>query len=378
MNALTLYAPNPEQLLATTAYGVGALMRVESSLVGGGSGFVELGTVALVAGTDVYTYFDTSGTTGTWYRTRYSNSGNTNRSDYSAEFQALTAPRVQYATLAGVKLRLLGSGTAVSPNDDPLLTVLCNQVAGWVESTTGRVLGPVPAFTTTTNGAISAGATSIVLTTTTGLAIGDALMLGPVTGTHEHVIVADILGNTVTPQTPVVNAYSGGATAQRCYLLDGGDALEGGRMLPVSDGIVTMTSLEVAYYTGGAFQLIPPTDWFLRPLPIGREPGWPATELWMTDIPSSGNPAPMFYAQAYGSGGFATARCLLRLGWPAIPDEIVGLAEKLVVGLFRARGAGGGGQVVVGSDGQRTIERLLDMADWKLINRYTAKDVVII
>lgn len=45
-----------------------------------------------------------------------------------------------YATLADVKLRL-GLGTATT-DDDALLQDLCDQVNGWIESTTGRVIAP--------------------------------------------------------------------------------------------------------------------------------------------------------------------------------------------------------------------------------------------
>lgn len=45
-----------------------------------------------------------------------------------------------YATLADAKLRL-GFGTATT-TDDSLLQDLCDQVNGWIEATTGRVIAP--------------------------------------------------------------------------------------------------------------------------------------------------------------------------------------------------------------------------------------------
>ena len=45
-----------------------------------------------------------------------------------------------YATLADTKLRL-GLGTATT-TDDTLLQDLCDQVNGWIEATTGRVVAP--------------------------------------------------------------------------------------------------------------------------------------------------------------------------------------------------------------------------------------------
>lgn len=373
MNVVTIYVANPEQLLATAGFGAGALIRVESSATGGGAGYAEIGTVAIVTGTNVYAYEDQAATTGTWYRTRYSNAGNTNRSDYSPEFQATTQGSTgQYARLAGVKIRMQQAGQVFGANDDAILTILCQQVNGWLEATTGRIFQPYPAVNTTLNGAVSIGATQVTLTAPGTLAAGDALMLGPVSGTHEHGIVAAVSGSVVTLQAGLVNAYGNGASAQRCYLWDGFDTLEGGYILPVPNGLVSMTSLELAFYTGGAFNLIPATDWFLRPLPLDREPGWPATEIWMTDIPSSNNPQPLFMR------GRANVRALCTPGWPSTPYELVALAEKLVVGAYRARGSGGGSSVTIGTDGTRLIEQSMSAQDWRTLNHYTSKDAVIV
>lgn len=292
----------------------------------------------------------------------------------------MTTAAVQYTTLANVKARLAQQGQTFGTQDDTILTTIIGQVSGWIEgpAATGRILGPIPAFASTVSSGGTIGSTSVTLASATGLAAGDALMFGPVSGTHEHQIVAGISGNVVTLQSGLVAAYGGGTAVQRVQLFDGSEALEGGHLIPVANGIVSATSVEVAFYSNGAYNLIPPTDWFLRPTPLDREVGWPATELWMTDIPSSGNPAPLFYTTFAGYGAFATVRVVGSFGWPAIPDEIAGLAEKLTVALWRARLAGGGGQVVVGSDGARTIERLLDSLDWELVKGYTSKEVVLI
>jgi len=96
MNILRITV-DPE-VLATGAFGTGALARVESSATGGGVGFSELGTVAVVAGAMAATYYHSAGTTTTWYRTRYSNSTDTLRSEYGAEFQSEGV--VAYATVS--------------------------------------------------------------------------------------------------------------------------------------------------------------------------------------------------------------------------------------------------------------------------------------
>ena len=75
-------------MLRTTAYGSGALVRVERSATGGGTGYAEIGTAPLVAGGMTITYDDQTGTSTSWYRYRYSNAVNSLQSDYGAEFQA--------------------------------------------------------------------------------------------------------------------------------------------------------------------------------------------------------------------------------------------------------------------------------------------------
>lgn len=369
-NVLKIGVPNPDELLAAGAYGAGALIRVERSPTGG-SGYAEIGTTTIVVATTSYAYDDSSGVDGSWYRTRYSNAGNTLQSSYSAEFQASsTVP--MYAMLSAAKLRLGILDTDVSA--DTLLGSLCDQVNGWIESKTGRVLRPIPTVNTTISSGGAAGSTAVTLVSAVNVAAGDPLMFGPVSGTHEHQIVVSVAGTVVTLQSPLVATYANGTAVTRCLLFDGYDALENGRLLQQPNGIVSMANLEVAFFTGDVFRLIPTTDWFLRPLPLDREPGWPATELWMADIPSANNPAPIF------TGGMGNVRCSgVQTGWPAIPTEITSLALNLVTTLFRRRGVGGGGETIqTGSDGARTISLLLDSNDWRTINRYASKEVVII
>ena len=280
----------------------------------------------------------------------------------------------QYATLLPAKERLTTGGQAFGNTDDSLLQSFCNQVNGWIESKTGRVLAPYPAIATTVTAGGAAGSVAITLASAAGVNLRDNLMLGPVTGTHEHITVAAIAGNVVTLQSPLVTTYANGTAVSRVIILDGYDALEGGRMMPLSDGIVTATSLEVAFYTRGDYGLIPTTDWYLRPTPMsGAEPGWPATELWMTNFPTSGAVSTTF------PSGFANVRLACTPGWPAIPDEISSLALNLVTTLYRRRGVGGGGDsMTTGSDGSRTISLLLDANDWRTIQRYTDKSIGIV
>jgi hypothetical protein len=275
-----------------------------------------------------------------------------------------------YATLADAKALL--NETSTNAGRDALIQQMCDRWNEWIESKTGRSLAPGSAFSSTVASGGGAGSTAVTLASATGVAIGDALMFGPISGTHEHQNVAAVAGNVVTLESPLVASYSAAAPVTRVQVWDGYNTLEAGRMLPVPNGIVTMTSLECSFYTGGPFTTIPTTDWFLRPLPLEREPGWPATELWMTDIPSTSNACPTFQR------GRETIRAVCQTGWPAMPQSIIQIALRLVVTNYRTRGSTGGISVAVGQDGERVIQRTLDDVDYRTIQRYTDKHLVVV
>lgn len=153
---------------------------------------------------------------------------------------------------------------------------------------------------------------------------------------------------------------------------DGFDALENGKLLLIPRGIVSLTKLEVAAYTGDAYVEVVAGDWFLRPSGPDLQPGWPYTELWITNVPHPQSTLPMFPA------GFDTVRLTGRFGWPAIPSDIATVTLNFAVSLFRARGAGGGPTVTIDTDGVRTIEREFTSADWATLSRYRRRDVDIV
>lgn len=125
------WLPDPVSVLATGAFGAGALIRIESGPTNSGS-WTEVQTLPVVATQVQYQWWDTVGIGTTWYRWRVSNAGNTTDSPYSVAFQgtnpAAFAPPVSYATMDDVlatfetpitdarKLRRLASllGTATS------------------------------------------------------------------------------------------------------------------------------------------------------------------------------------------------------------------------------------------------------------------------
>jgi hypothetical protein len=91
---------NTAELLATQAYGAGALLRWESAALQAGP-FTEGGTIALVSGQSVYDVWDAAGVEGvTCYQTRISNAGGTTFSAYSDVLPG--GVPAAYATLADV------------------------------------------------------------------------------------------------------------------------------------------------------------------------------------------------------------------------------------------------------------------------------------
>jgi len=90
-NILTLTATNPDQLLNAGAYGAGAVIQVQSAALEAGPFSDEGSTVPIVSGTTSYTFYDTDGTTATWYRIRYENAAGTTVSDWSTPFQPITS-----------------------------------------------------------------------------------------------------------------------------------------------------------------------------------------------------------------------------------------------------------------------------------------------
>lgn len=130
-----------------------------------------------------------------------------------------------------------------------------------------------------------------------------------------------------------------GSNAVAGQLIDGWEAMENGRCLMFKNGIRSVTSLEIAPYTGAAFVTVPITEVFIQPGEQIRQPGWPGFELWMTDIPSASNTQPYF------PPGYQNIRISYTNGWDAMPNDLRAAAERTVVRAFAARNAGQADQV---------------------------------
>ena len=143
-----------------------------------------------------------------------------------------------------------------------------------------------------------------------------------------------------------------------------------GRIFPFPQGLSSLTTLEVRDYTGGTLTTVPATDWYLWPQAQQRDPGWPATEIHMTDVPSASNGQPFFAA------GYETVRLTGNFGWSAIPADVTELAINLALALWRSRAAGTSDVFTIGPEGERTFERALSDKDRHTLNRYRRREVL--
>lgn len=145
-------------------------------------------------------------------------------------------------------------------------------------------------------------------------------------------------------------------------LYDGYEAANGGMRVQVPEGIISLSSVEVAQYTTGSYLTIPAGQWFLRPMPQHRVNAEPATEVWMTDFPTSGS---IFYIYR----GFENVRLTGQFGWPAVPDDIQGVAQNAVLKRYIGKETAAPA-VSIGPSGAITLLRGFSPDDMRVLMRY--------
>lgn len=190
-----------------------------------------------------------------------------------------------------------------------------------------------------------------------------------ITDTADDDILDDIIADVNLDIEDMTGRAIGPGTVSG-ELIDGYDALENGACLPYPKGIRSISSLEVAATTGDTFYEIPSSDFFIRPSSYQRQPDWPGFEIWLTDIPSTGNSLGVFLP------GFENIRLSAAIGWVSIPSTIVSAAETTAARTFHARQGG----YVEGSDevGERDFRTLWRGNDIRTVRRYARKGVEII
>jgi hypothetical protein len=147
---------------------------------------------------------------------------------------------------------------------------------------------------------------------------------------------------------------------------DGYDALSP-RVLLLPKGVRSISRLQNGAYTGGPLYDIPSTDYFLRPNGLDLQPGFPYTELIMTNVPTAGNALPRFCP------GLSNIVITGLFGWFDTPDEIHEVAEVMAVRAWAARQAGQQDMIGDPSMGGVHISRTLLNRDKETLNRYKLK-----
>lgn len=145
---MRVYVESADDLLNAGMYDAGAIIRLQSCATETGV-YVNEATAALVSGTKAYTVYDADGTSTTWYRTRYENSGGTVTSDWSPVFQVGGEEAGYLCSLEDVKQRLFNTATADATNDEDLAELI-RQVSTDILGHTGREFVGTPGDVTRT------------------------------------------------------------------------------------------------------------------------------------------------------------------------------------------------------------------------------------
>lgn len=127
-------------------------------------------------------------------------------------------------------------------------------------------------------------------------------------------------------------------------------------------GIRSISALSVGAFTGAARDTITEnTDFFVRPLDHERIPGWPATDIVLSDYGS---------LSAFPKG-FAIVSMTATTGWTAIPDDVT---EVALVAAVRAWHSVNTGQTdIVGTDemGRPLVSRFFSARDLGTLRTYS-------
>ena len=148
------------------------------------------------------------------------------------------------------------------------------------------------------------------------------------------------------------------------YTFDG----DGGRSLWID--VQSVSLIQIAPSTGEPLVTIPAADYILRPHAQHRAPGWPATRIELSPVATGG-----YYVFPRGYSNVAVT---MVAGWPAIPDDVIGVALTMVVRAWHARQSGQ--TDIVGNDetGAPIVSRLLSLDDRQTLWSYQTRSPMVI
>ncbi len=143
------------------------------------------------------------------------------------------------------------------------------------------------------------------------------------------------------------------------YTFDG----DGTRILRYPKGIRAVSLIELSYYTGSGYLTLGSNQYFLRPGPADRLPGWPYTRIEFTDYAVG--------TFAYFPVGYDTVRVTMTTGFDAIPDDVTDVALTAAVRAWHAVQAGQSD--IVGTDdmGRPLVSRFFSARDLETLATYS-------
>jgi hypothetical protein len=147
--------------------------------------------------------------------------------------------------------------------------------------------------------------------------------------------------------------------ASAAIKLDG----DGTRILHYPKGIRAVSLLEVANYTGAAYQTIAAGDYFLRPGPADLMPGWPFTRIVLSDHPAG--------SHSIFPAGLDTVRMTATTGWNVIPDEITDIALTSATRAWHSVQTGQTDIVGTNEMGQPLVSRFFSARDLATLRAYS-------
>lgn len=171
---------------------------------------------------------------------------------------------------------------------------------------------------------------------------------------------ASVLTNLLDRASRFIDTQTGQFFYQKAsaaYLDNGNSSNE--LILPYP--FVSISLLEIGYYTGAPFNTVTVGQYFLQP--NSPQDGFPYTSILLTNIPTEGQSV-RFYR------GIQNVRYTGVAGWPTIPPQIVHLTCKLATRTWKQRDSAFSGTMGNAADGTLMTVKTLDTEDRQIISDF--------
>lgn len=147
-NVGRVFVENPDEILNAGHSGAGAVIQVQRDTAEAFTTPVDVTTVPIVTAVRSYTFYDSAGTSSSWYRFRYETSAGVGTSDWSTPFQVGDEQAGLLCSLYDVKQRI--GLSASNTEDDETILEFIRDVSVDIMGYTGRQFAPDPSSGTKT------------------------------------------------------------------------------------------------------------------------------------------------------------------------------------------------------------------------------------